>query len=389
MLIHTVQSGDTIFKIARKYGSSPMKIIENNELENPDRLTVGQKLLILTPTRTYTVRGRDTLDGIAERFEVKREALQRNNPYLCGGEKLYPGQILAIKYDAPNHGIGVANGYYYNGCDSERLSLCLPYLTYLTVSCGAMKDNRVNFAFDDSAIIKQAKNMGVRCIFRIYSDSNSLNKSYIPEIMNAIKSHGYDGATIAAYRAAKESRVEYVEFLRELNEALKKDALFLLTEIDGNEYSAVPDICDGYVTMYSKSGYEKIPTFKEGEEALFENICENGEPSKTYIEIPSLGYIDNEEIHPKDAVKIACSSALEILNDDESKISYFYYNKYIGGKRERVRASYESLDNVKAKLDMIGELGFMGIVFDIMRIPIEYLMTFSASFQKPTLYSDM
>ena len=41
MIIHTVKSGDTIFNIARKYGVPPQKIIENNELYNPDILTVG------------------------------------------------------------------------------------------------------------------------------------------------------------------------------------------------------------------------------------------------------------------------------------------------------------------------------------------------------------
>ena len=46
MIIHTVKTGDTVFNIARKYGVAPHKIIENNELLNPDRLTVGEKLLI-------------------------------------------------------------------------------------------------------------------------------------------------------------------------------------------------------------------------------------------------------------------------------------------------------------------------------------------------------
>ena len=33
MKIHTVQKGDTIFSIARKYSTSPLKIIENNDLK--------------------------------------------------------------------------------------------------------------------------------------------------------------------------------------------------------------------------------------------------------------------------------------------------------------------------------------------------------------------
>ena len=85
MNIHTVKPGETIFKIAREHSSSPMKIIENNDLENPDRLSVGQELLILNPTRTYTVRGADTLDKIKDRFKVEKEKLHAYNPYLSGG----------------------------------------------------------------------------------------------------------------------------------------------------------------------------------------------------------------------------------------------------------------------------------------------------------------
>ena len=99
MIIHTVQPGDTIFKIARQYSTSPMKIIENNELLNPDKLAVGQKLLILMPTRTYTVRGSDTLYRIAERFGVKYTSLLSANPYLSGTDRIYPGQILTITYN--------------------------------------------------------------------------------------------------------------------------------------------------------------------------------------------------------------------------------------------------------------------------------------------------
>ena len=64
MIIHTVSQGETIFKIARKYSVQPTKIIEDNGLEG-DRLTTGQELLILTPTRTVTVRGGDTLASLA------------------------------------------------------------------------------------------------------------------------------------------------------------------------------------------------------------------------------------------------------------------------------------------------------------------------------------
>ena len=45
-LYHTVERGDSLSKIAAKYGVSVESIIEANEIENPDKLKVGQKLFI-------------------------------------------------------------------------------------------------------------------------------------------------------------------------------------------------------------------------------------------------------------------------------------------------------------------------------------------------------
>ena len=121
MRIHTVENGENIFSIARKYAIPPTKIIEHNELSEPDRLTRGQRLLILTPTRTHTTRGGDTLDSLAIRYSVSEDALLAANPHLLGERRCYPGKILSVKYDLPRYGVGIGNGFYFEGCSRERL----------------------------------------------------------------------------------------------------------------------------------------------------------------------------------------------------------------------------------------------------------------------------
>lgn len=44
--IHTVVSGDTLGAIARRYGVSIQALIDANNLTNPDRLSIGQQLII-------------------------------------------------------------------------------------------------------------------------------------------------------------------------------------------------------------------------------------------------------------------------------------------------------------------------------------------------------
>lgn len=47
-IVHTVQSGDTLGKIARQYGVSVDAIVEANGIENPNALSVGTQLTIPT-----------------------------------------------------------------------------------------------------------------------------------------------------------------------------------------------------------------------------------------------------------------------------------------------------------------------------------------------------
>lgn len=71
MNIHVVQPGDTLSSIAINYGVSEAKLLQDNELINPDNvcppgtLIPGQTIVIVYPVQTYEVQPGDTLDGIA------------------------------------------------------------------------------------------------------------------------------------------------------------------------------------------------------------------------------------------------------------------------------------------------------------------------------------
>ena len=70
MIIYTVREGDSVYSIAKKNHTTPSRIITDNNLENPEKLSVGQTLVLLYPTLTYTVRGGDTLQSIASAYGV-------------------------------------------------------------------------------------------------------------------------------------------------------------------------------------------------------------------------------------------------------------------------------------------------------------------------------
>ncbi len=384
MYIHTVKPGETIFKIARKYSVSPMKIIENNELKNPDRLAVGQQLLILTPTRTYTVRGSDTLKRIADRFGVKYETLLSQNPYLSGKDGIYPGQIIAVKYDNKLHGVAAANGYFYKDTSLDRLALAMPYLSYVTVSLAKRRGGKTELLFDDTAVIAETAAAGRAALMRVYDCDSYFDEAYADNLILLAKTHGYQGVMLAPYRGFKEKPGELEAFLMQLKKRLMECDLLLFLELDGNaQNEGIADICDGYAIMYEKLPSESVPSFENGEQRVFGELADKYESSKAYIQLPALAYMGDEVITKEEAERLAYSSGKEILHDSEAGMLHFEFNKYRAGKREEVKVRYESLENIKAKLGLLAELGFMGICFDIMHIPVEYLMMFEVMYDRP------
>ena len=50
------------------------------------------------------------------------------------------------------------------------------------------------------------------------------------------------------------------------------------------------------------------------------------------------------------------------------------YTQYKGGKKHPVHIAFESMENIKAKLELLHEFGFIGAMVDIGRVPISYIM---------------
>ena len=68
MTIYVVQPGDTLYTIARQHDVPVQRIVSDNGLHEPSRLTPGQVLVIQYPKQVYTVQQGDTLGNIASRF---------------------------------------------------------------------------------------------------------------------------------------------------------------------------------------------------------------------------------------------------------------------------------------------------------------------------------
>lgn len=93
-----VQRGDTLAKIAWRYGTSVYHLVQINNIYNPNRIYAGQSLCIVGGGPTgwaYVVQYGDTLFKISQRFGVNMYALAQNNN-IYNLNRIYAGQTLYI-----------------------------------------------------------------------------------------------------------------------------------------------------------------------------------------------------------------------------------------------------------------------------------------------------
>jgi len=97
-VLYTVQWGDTVYSIAKRYGTTVEAIVQTNGLPPSYLIKVGQTLIIPGQPATsnlYVVKSGDTLYSIAARYGVSWQTLASVNKIL-NPALIQTGQILII-----------------------------------------------------------------------------------------------------------------------------------------------------------------------------------------------------------------------------------------------------------------------------------------------------
>lgn len=376
MQIHRVARGESVFGIARRYGVPAASIIEVNGLENPDALSVGQELLILTPRRVYTARSGDSVGSVARRFGMKKEELYAANPSLLYEDRLYDGQVLALGYGDARLGMAASCGYVFSGCSEEAIMRALPYLTYLTVAAIAVRGDKVERLFDGERVVKIAKEHGKVPILRVFLDGCGERyrdgDGFAEELIGLAREGGYAGLALSVPEGDVETQV-YEEFLLNLRKRMIGSGLILFCEAVCDRDHSYADLADGCVLSCAPPADDRA----KNERRAFESYAEEAESSKTFMDITSFAVAGSEYLDYATAVRTAAKVGAEIRHNAGRGLCEY---RYRGRGGEEIAVEFESLENIKAKLDLVGELGYMGISFDVGRTPIAHLMAYSALF---------
>lgn len=101
--IYTIQPGDTIYRLSLRFNVSMDAILRANPGINPDNLQIGQQICIPAGTPVpqcpngilYVIRQGDTLYRLAQRFGISVDSIIAANPGI-NPDNLQIGQVICI-----------------------------------------------------------------------------------------------------------------------------------------------------------------------------------------------------------------------------------------------------------------------------------------------------
>ncbi len=350
MRFHFCREGETVLSIARDEGISPVRLLEDNALTDPDRLAVGQCLAIYTPSKLYTVRGGDTLRAICAGLGVNELLLRRFNPSIGERGILYPGQTLSLgRGEAP---IGTISTV---GLASSRISLSIlqsfiSALTYLAI-IPSKSELRSGFQIpkNDLPVALALKNGVLPFLgLPIYALSRDL--------LLRLKERGYAGVL--------------------LEEA--KDGSSLASAVSAIHAEGLLSICRLSETADATAEADLIirdtPSPDEAFSAACRRLAAAEDPLlyRSVTILPSRGVI-----HPrKEWESVPCQSECAviayrrnrpILRDGDDR-PYFRFTRTKHGEAQHHSLSFEDLASIRKGLTLLGESSAAGIALRLEEV---------------------
>lgn len=402
LIIHVVRSGESVYSIGRLYGVSPSKIIADNELENPDRLVVGQTLVIMEGTRAHRVAPGQSLYIIARDYGVSVEDILAANPQITDPSRIFPGQVIAIPPRTRKLGTIEVNGYAFPNIDMEVLRKTLLYLTYLSIFSYEVRPNGSLRTIDDVPLIRAARAAGVAPLMVITnlqegggfsSDiaqailrNNRVQETLINNVIETLRAKNYYGLDIDFEYIYPADRENYNNFLRKVVNRLKPLGYTITTALapkiaadqpgllyEAHDYPVHGALADHVILMTYEWGYTAgppLPVAPLNEVRRVLNYAVTAIPrQKILMGIPNYGYDWTLPYTPgtrartlsnTGAVDQAARVRAAIRYDPVSQAPF--YNYYDENRRQHV-VWFEDARSIEAKLRLVNEYNLGGVSY--------------------------
>ncbi|PLR82422.1 sporulation protein [Bacillus canaveralius] len=253
MFIHTVQAGESLFAISRRYDISLDQLRIVNGL-NETNIVPGQSLLI--PLYTYTVQPGDTFMTIARKSFVPLDQLRNANPEI-DPDALQPGMRIRIP-DISYYYASTLSYYVLRNPELDRALIndFAPYASYLCLFEYHFANNGdIANDLNDLAAIETTWSRRVTPLATITNlspggfnpelahqvlNNPSSRTNLVNNIFNLVSRKGYGGVNIDFERIRAEDRDLFTGFLRQLRDRLKPAGYVLTIALPAKTSEDIP-----------------------------------------------------------------------------------------------------------------------------------------------------
>lgn len=401
MIIHVVGPNESIYTIAKKYGIPSSKIIRDNNIMNPNRLVIGQTIVILTQALPHTVNSGESFYSIARNYGLTVSALQKANPKV-DPQNLVPGMVLNIPVPSPKLGTIDVNGYAFPTINKDVLQRTLPYLTYLSLFSYEVRPDGSLSTMEDTPLITTARGQRVAPMMVITNieegasfsselahtilNSEQVQNTLLNNVVTTLKNKNYYGLDIDFEYIFPQDRERYNAFLKKVSQRLKPLGYTLTTALapktradqkgllyEAHDYPVHGQVADHVILMTYEWGYtygpaQAVAPINEVKKVL--DYAVSVIPSeKILMGMPNYGYdwtlpfvkgSAARTISNTEAVNLASREGAQIQYDTTAQAPYFTY--YDDEKKEHI-VWFEDARSIEARLKLVDQYNLGGVSY--------------------------
>jgi spore germination protein len=404
MQIHVVERNESLFGIARTYGTTVNDIVEANELPNPNNLVIGQALVIPIVGRFYWVKAGDTLQSIARRFGISEQELANVNRISASqplrvGLRLYipPRKEKRAEFNAYVEPRGTSVAPVLENSAREAA----PYLTYLAPFSfqaqrnGTLKEPLLN---NFPAIARANNNVLMMVITnqendqfndelgRILLNDMNIQDQFLNNIVTTARRNNFRDIHFDFEYLRPEDREAYNRFLRKAKARFNREGWLLSTALapktsatqkgrwyEAHDYRAHGEIVDFVVIMTYEWGYSGGPAMAVSPIGPVRDVLRYAasEMPSTKImmgqnlygydwTLPFVQGTTARAVSPQQAIMLAAKYKVAIQYDNKAQAPFF---NYVDENKKRHVVWFEDARSIQAKFDLIKELNLRGMSY--------------------------
>lgn len=397
MFIYTVKEGDDLYALSARFGVPVSRIVADNALRYPNRLVIGQHLIIMSDSIRHVIEEGQTMYSLSREFDVPLDELLAANPDV-NPIALREGDVVNIPLtEEINRRPAIINGYAYPTITNSALDCSLPFLTFMSpFSYSVTPEGDIEAPAADRILARTAESSAVplMVVTNIYNGTFSTEvlsqilanpdarERLISSILTELGEKSYVGVNLDMEYISPDDRESYNSFLLELSDRLHANGYILVTAVapkyradqpgilyESHDYKVQGEAADYVIIMTYEWGYTySAPMSVQpiGEVRKILQYATTEIPSeKILMGMPNYGYdwtlpytrgTAASSIGFTAALDLAIRYNSEILYDENSQTPYFYYTE--NGTRHVVW--FDDAKSIDAKLRLIDEFDLAG-----------------------------